>query len=365
MKVLRETSLYILLGLSLVVLSLLQRATGFGNYKETLVYFAVPSVIVGTMFQMYPVLQGREVRFGFMIYPHAVLFLISLGLFLAGLPFEEVYFLSVLVFMAYLFLNSKVWGGQIRLFLLVGSFFYLAGSYMLMAGFGNSFMVLHTFTVGFLITVSMGSMYLLVPMLQVERLYLSEYLWVHLAFHTFFVIDFLISWRGLSWDHIYVSGILVLASVLFLCFVLFRTLSKREGPRKGLDPTVRYLILALFTLVFSLTVGVLSAGLKDLSLIRIHIDTALYGFFVLITVGASLHIIPSINFWMRGGGPDTEKRVIEQSVSDKVMVLLTGSLIGMVVSENLREIFRHFFELTYAFGVLYYMKHTAYLTFRT
>ncbi|MDQ7083360.1 MAG: hypothetical protein Q9N34_10805 [Aquificota bacterium] len=112
-------------------------------------------------------------------------------------------------------------------------------------------------------------MYLLIPMLQVERVAFGRYLWVHLVFHTFFVVDLLISWHTLSWDHIYVSGILVLASVLFLCLVLFMTLSRREGPRRGLDPTVRYMILALFILVFSLTVGILSAGAKDFSLIRV------------------------------------------------------------------------------------------------
>ncbi|MDQ7038582.1 MAG: hypothetical protein Q9N26_05230 [Aquificota bacterium] len=365
MKVLRITSLYILLGLFLVVLSLIQRSAGFGNYTETVVYFAIPSVITGTVFQMYPVLQGIEVRFRPLIYLHAVFFLTSLGFFLAGLPFEAVYFLCVLVFTAYLLLNSRVRGGQIRLFLVVGSLFYLAGSYMLTMGFGNPFLVLHTFTVGFMITVAMGSMYLLIPMLQVERVAFGRYLWVHLVFHTFFVVDLLISWHTLSWDHIYVSGILVLASVLFLCLVLFMTLSRREGPRRGLDPTVRYMILALFILVFSLTVGILSAGAKDFSLIRVHTDTALYGFFVLITVGASLHIIPSINFWIRGGGPDTEKRVIEEKVSDRVMVVLTGSLVGMVISGNLREVFTHTFELIYALGVLYYMKHAADLTFRT
>ncbi|MDQ7083361.1 MAG: hypothetical protein Q9N34_10810 [Aquificota bacterium] len=86
---------------------------------------------------------------------------------------------------------------------------------------------------------------------------------------------------------------------------------------------------------------------------------------MLITVGASLHIIPSINFWIRGGGPDTEKRVIEEKVSNRVMVVLTGSLVGMVISGNLREVFTHTFELIYALGVLYYMKHAADLTFRT
>jgi hypothetical protein len=365
MKVLRITSVYILLGLTLVLISLFQRATGLGSYVDTVVYFAIPSVIVGTMFQMYPVLQGIEVRFRFLSYVHMGLFLTSLGLFLAGLDFERVYFASVLVFLVYLLLNSKIWGGQIRLFLGVGSLFYLIGSYLLATGGGNPFLIKHTFTVGFLITVAMGSMYMLVPMLQVERLALHQYLWIHLAFHTFFVADFLISWSRLNWDHIYVSGLMVVASVAFLCLVLFITLRRREGPLRGLNPTVRYFVLSLFILMFSLTLGTLSAGAKDMALIKVHVDTTLYGFFVLITVGASLHIIPSINFWIRGGGPHTEKRVISEAVSDRVMVVLTGSLIGMVLSEYTREVFRHAFEVLYCLGLLYYLKHAGDLTFRT
>ncbi len=364
MKVLRITSVYILLGISLVLLSLVQRAFGFGNYVDTIVYFAIPSVIVGTMFQMYPVLQGIEVRFRSLAYMHMVIFLISLGLFLSERSFEEVYLASVLIFMAYLFLNSKLWGGQIRLFLGVGSLFYLAGSLMILTG-QNPFLVKHTFTVGFLITVAMGSMYMLVPMLQVERIALGRYLWIHLAFHTFIVVDFLISWSRMNWEHIYISGLQVIGSVLFFCLVLFLTLRRRESPLKGLNVTVRFFILSLFILVFSLVLGTLSAGAKDFALMKVHIDTLLYGFFVLITVGASLHIIPSINFWIRGGGPKTEKRVIREEVADRVMVLLTGSLLGMVLSEYTREFLRHVFEAVYAFGLLYYMKHAGELTFKT
>ena len=367
---LRITPIYIQLSLVILILSLFQKLTGFGDYTATVLYFSIPSVVIGTMFQMYPTLQSAPVRFSPLVYVHFTLFSASFVLYLFGFRFEEIYFLSALAFALFLILNTRKYGGQVQLFFLVGSAFYLFASFLILTEYPNPFLIKHTLAVGFFLTVAFGSLYMLLPMLQLESLAFSEYLWVHLAFHTVFAIDFLISWSRMSFRHIHVSGILILTSALLLSFILYRTLSQRKSPLRGLDPSVKAFLLSLFILVSSLSVGILSAGSQDLGLLNLHTDGLLYGFFPILTLGAAYHIIPFM-FWWKEYAPKmgkvkvpTLKELLSENVLEISLLILIPSLLGLLLSANLKPFVRWFFALTYTAGIGYFLLRSLPLTFK-
>ncbi len=136
------------------------------------------------------------------------------------------------------------------------------------------------------------------------------------------------------------SGLLILSSTLFHCFAVFRTLSGRSGPLRGLDPSVKAFVLSLFILVPSLVVGVLSAGAHDFSLVRAHSDGLLYGFFPILTLGASYHIVPFMLWWRRyatlmdSGKVPTLKELFPERFMERSILILTVSFLGMVASER-------------------------------
>ncbi|RLJ70400.1 hypothetical protein BCF55_0672 [Hydrogenivirga caldilitoris] len=364
------TPLYIILGLLFLLLSLTQRGIGWGDYTATVLYFSVPSVVVGVLFQLYPVLQGIPSKLQALTYLHLLLFLSSFCLYILELSFGVPYFLSSLIYMVYILFNTRRYSGQVQLFFLVGSVFYLLASYFILVGETNQFLVKHTLAVGFLLTVSFGGIYLLLPMLQLERLYFSNNIWLHLSFHTFFTIDFLISWKRFSFQHIYISGLLILATLLFHLFILYKTLSRRESPLKGLDPSIRAFLLSLIMLTTALVVGVLSAGSQDFSILKLHSDVLLYGFFPILTLGASYHIIPFM-LWWKGFAPKlgkekvpTLKELFPEKFLEISLLLISFSLFGMVGSLFLKGIVQIFFSITYALGIMLFLLPSLRLSYK-
>jgi len=367
---LRITPIYIHLGLVILLLSLFQKLLSFGDYSASVLYFSIPSVIIGTLFQMYPTLQSIPIKFSFLVYLHFSFFLISFFLYLFGSRFEEIYFLSALIFALFFLLNTRRYGGQVQLFFLVGSAFYLFASFLILTKYPNPFLIKHLLAVGFFLTIAFGSLYMLLPMLQLENLALSDYLWIHLAFHTVFTIDLLISWSRMSFGHIYVSGMLVLTSVLILAFVLYKTLSQKRSPLKGLDPSVKAFLLSLFILVFSLSVGILSAGSQDFGLLNLHTDGLLYGFFPILTLGAAYHIIPFMLWWkeyapkMGKGKVPTLKELLPERVLEISLLILIPSLLGLILSSYLKPFVLWFFALAYTAGIGYFLFQSFPLTLK-
>ncbi len=367
---LKLTPIYILLSFFFIIVSLIQKLIGYGDYTATALYFSIPAVIVGVLFQMYPTIQNVSFRFEKITYLHLLLFLISFFLYITGRSYGIFYFLSSLLFFISLLINTKRYSGQIQLFFITGSIFYIFASYLILIGESNVFLIKHTIAVGFLMTIAFGSIYMLLPMLQLEKLAFSDYLWLHLSFHTFFTVDLLISWNRFNFQHIYISGILVLSSALLHCFIIFRTLSGGRSPLKGLDPSVKAFVLSLFLLIFSLVVGVLSAGSENFSLLKVHSEGLIYGFFTILTVGASYHIIPFMLWWRRYAplmGKEkipTLKELFPQEFIERTVLLLTLSLVGMVSTPFLKTFVQWFFVILYVAALLYFIGYSSLLTLR-
>lgn len=352
--------LYIALSLIFLILSVLQKTLNFSNYTATVLYFSIPTVIVGVLFQMYPTVQGTSVRFEKLTYLHLILILISFPLYLFNLNYTHLYFLSSLVFLLYLIFNTKKYAGITQLYFVVGTLFYVIASTLILLKHKNTLFIKHTIAVGFLLTVVYGSLYIFLPMLQLEQLAYSGLQKFHLIFHTLSTIVLLIGWHGLNFFVVYIGGLLNMVSFFILVFILYKTLSQKKSPLRGLDPSVKAFILSVFLLGFSLTIGTLSAGKENFSLIKLHFEGLLYGFFPIVTLGAAYHIIPFMLWWKKYAPKmgrekvPTLKELLPEETINKSLFLLVPSLTGMIVFDPIPWL-SSTFALIYAYSIFYFL----------
>ncbi len=292
----RLTPLYVLLCLFLIDLSLILKLFNM-PYRDLLLFIAFPSLIMGTLFQMYPTLQGMSIRGNWLTYLHLLLTFINLILFLwkfqiFWLPFMS---LSLLSFF-FLALNTKnLKDPLILFFLLGGAYFALSSLFMFMKL--SPTLIKHTITAGFFMNVIIGAYYVFVPMLQIEEIKHRRLVWWNLILYNLSLPLFLYSWHRQNLVLLAHSGLLLLLSCFLLAFVLYVSLIQRKSPLKGLDISVQYLLLGLFMVIFFMAVGIASAGSGNYGFLSWHWDGMLYGFLTFITVGASYHIVPFLLWW--------------------------------------------------------------------
>lgn len=366
---LESTALYIFLCFLLILLSLMQKLFG-GNYTDTLVFLAFPGLIFGVLFQILPTFQGYPFRGKPLIYIHLLLWLINMTyFFLKGLLQPHLYFLFSLFSIFLVLTNLRKPSDPIVLLFLFGAFFFVLASLLNLLG-KTPFLVKHVITVGFFMSVVVGSYYILVPMLQIENINGKAFIWINLVLQGLSAIFSFLSWHLSNFRFIAYSGLLLLLSLGVLSYYLYKTLSQRQSPLKGLDISVQFLILGLFLCWFSLLFGVLMAGNENFMLLKAHADGMLYGFLSLITVGASYHIVPFLLWWklyapkMGREKVPTLKGVLEERVARGFLIafpfLLTGLLVGDLIDPFMEKIFSLLLFLLFG----YYTLRLSSLTFK-
>lgn len=364
-----STLVSIVSGLFLLAFSAFQWTFGLGDYVRTAILFAVPLVVCGALFQIYPTVQKATPRFSPLTWIYFSVMLLSFGAYASGFRYKELLLGASVVFALFILLNTRKVPSGTEVFFLVGSAFYVISAFMNFRGM-NPFLIFHTTAVGFLLTVVFGALYILVPMLQLRQLAFAKHLWMHLTFHTLVTVDFLMAWRLMSFEHIYVSGMFILASALIACFVIFKTLSAEGGAVKGLDPSVQAFVLALFVLIFSLTVGVMSAGRKSFDLVSLHANGLIFGFFFFLVAGAVYHIVPLLVWWklyatkIGSEKVPSLKELFDKRILENTLLVTLVGLLGGVLSEASKPFLHWAFGLIYTGGLLYFVFHSAKLTLR-
>jgi len=364
----RLTSIYIFLSLILIDLSLLFKLLGKA-YTELLIFIAFPLLIMGTLFQIYPTLQGIAIRWEWLTYIHLALFLTNLfSFFVKPASSPYFYFLFALLSLSFLLINTKsLRDPSVVFFLLGGVYFALSGFFMLMDL--NLLMIKHTLTAGFFLNVILGAYYVFVPMLQVEELKHPKARWISLILHNLSIPPFLYGWHVGNMKLVAYSGLFVLLSFFLLAFVVYQSLLQKKSPLKGLDPSVRYLILGLFMAVFFLSIGISTAGSGNYGFIGWHRDGMLYGFLLFITIGASYHIVPFL-YWWRVYAPKIGKEKIptlKELINPEVLkfYLFAGlpSFVLALLNENFNPTLSSIFYALFLLVNIYYSLRTLPLAF--
>ncbi len=337
------TPWYILISLLFIPLSILLKILGKA-YTDFLIYFVYPFLISGTLFQIYPTIQGQRLKLEKLTYLHFFLFLlICLTFLFTGKIYYVSYFFVNLLFLLIILVNTKRIDDLNTLFLFVGSL-YLSFASFLLVFLGNSLFVKHLINVGFILNVVFGAYYIFVPMLQIEELNPKKVSWLSFFTLNLSIPLFGVSWFAMNFEAIALSGALILISVLLLSFVVYKTLSQRKSPMKGLDISVQLLILGLCFLVGATLIGIYMAGRESFSLLTLHSDAMLYGFLVLITLGATYHIIPFLVWWERfapkmgKGKIPTLKEILPPRVLENTAIVYTGALL-LYLSGVFKEVF--------------------------
>ncbi len=346
---LKETSLYILLTFLLIIFSLLQKAKGESPYVDNLIFLAFPGLIAGTLFQMYPTIQGYPFRGMFFIYINLVFWILSIIHFLIYKRIDA--HINLLFCISYFFIvliNTRRIKEPSILFFLMGSFFYFLASFLNLKNY-NPLFIKHLITVGFFMSVVIGSYYIFVPMLQIESLERKEIPWINFLVQLTSSLFLSLSWYFSNYKFVSYFGLLLLLSFGILSYGVYHMLSQRKSPLKGIDISVQYLILGLFVCWFSLLVGVITAISGNYSFLRIHIDGMLYGFLTLITVGATYHIVPFLLWWkvyapkMGKEKIPTLKEILDIKTAKLLLYsfppLITGLFFGSVASPLLERLF--------------------------
>ena len=350
------TPFYILTSLIFIGFSLLLKILG-KSYVDFLIFFAYPLLISGTLFQIYPTIQGKRLKFENLTYLHFILFTLLALIFLFTEKFFPLSYLFVNLLFAFIILvNTEKFEDLNVLFLFVGSL-YLPFASVLLIFLDNSLFIKHIINTGFILNVVFGAYYIFVPMLQIEELNPKIGAWLSFFTLNLSVPLFGISWYAMNFKAVALSGSLILISVLFLSFSIYKTLSQRKSPLKGLDISVKLLVLGLIFLIGATIVGVRSAELENFSFLNLHSDLMLYGFLVSITFGATYHIIPFLVWWERYAprmGKEkipTLKEMLPPDILENVTVIYVGSLLIYLsgVFENLALLVMAFSIFTYTF----------------
>ncbi|WP_340694585.1 hypothetical protein [Hydrogenobacter thermophilus] len=292
----RLTPLYILLSLILITLSpFLELAKK--PYIDLLLFIAFPSLIKGSLFQLYPTLQGKPIRGGRLIYFHFLLNILNAFYFLLNYEINQLlYTADNLLFLLLILLNTHRLSDPSVVFLFVGSL-YTPLVCLLMWFEQNPLLIKHAITSGFFLNVITGSYYVFVPMLQIEELWRPKLRWLNLLLLNLSSLFVLYCFYLKNYTLIAYGGSGVLISMLLLFLIIYKTLSQRRSPLKGLDISVKFLLLGLFFFTFFLSVGISSAGSQNFGFISWHKEGMLYGFLTFITVGATYHIVPFMLWW--------------------------------------------------------------------
>ena len=206
---LESTALYIFICFLLILLSLLQKFFG-KNYTDTLVLLAFPGLIFGVLFQMLPTFQGHLFRGKPLIYIHLLLWLINIVYFLLSGNLQPHFYLSFSFLSLFLILtNLRRYHDPIVLFFLLGTFFFVLASLLNLLG-KNPLLVKHVITVGFFMSVVIGSYYIFVPMLQIESIKEKALIWINFALQGLSSVFSLLSWYLFDFRFIAYSGLLLL-----------------------------------------------------------------------------------------------------------------------------------------------------------
>ncbi|MFN4013663.1 MAG: hypothetical protein ACK4KZ_07425, partial [Aquificaceae bacterium] len=257
----------------------------------------------------------------------------------------------------------------IVLFFLLGTLFFALASLLNLLG-KNPLLVKHVITVGFFMSVIIGSYYIFVPMLQIENIKEKTLIWINLILQGLSGAFSFLSWHLFDFRLVAYSGLFLLLSLGVLSYSLYQALSQRQSPLKGLDISVQFLILGLFLCWFSLLLGVFMAGGKNFLLLKAHADGMLYGFLSLITVGASYHIAPFLLWWklyapkMGRERVPTLKEILEEKIVRRFLIAFPFLLTGLLVGDLMEPLLERAFSLLFLLLFGYYTFKLSGLTFK-
>lgn len=355
----RLTPLYIVLSLFLVALSVPLKLLG-KSHTDLLIFLVFPVLIKGTLFQLYPTLQGIPLKGSAIPYLHFLLVLLNLLYWLFRNSVEPVlYTLENLLFLLFIFLNTRRLSDTSVAFLFVGSLYILPASMLVYVG-SEALLTKHVLTLGFFLNVIICSYYIFVPMLQLEELWAPKLRWLNLLLHNFSSALVLYGFYMRNYSLVAYGGFGVLVSLFLLSLILHKTLSQRKSPLKGLDPSVKLLLLGLFLLIAFLSLGVASAGTQNFGFINFHREGMLYGFLTFITVGASYHILPFMLWWrlyaprMGREKIPTLKELLKPEVIEAFLMVALPSLLFYLLLELFNTALANIFLTALSLSILYY-----------
>ncbi|MBI4321514.1 MAG: hypothetical protein HY675_23725 [Chloroflexi bacterium] len=271
--------------------------------------------IMGSYYQFFPTLQGRELRWEHLTIPQFLMMNVGvLGLMAASVAGNgtalaigsAIYTAGALLFAVIIVLANL----DVTKIVLTLRFFLASLSYFVVAvlllfanglGLGPAWAVrpvaLHLLAFGWAVVAIMGAEYSLVPMLQLKDLRHPR-----LADAQFYVVN--VGFVGLAVSLAIANplltaifGLVTLAGILLFVYVIIASL--RHGPSRlpHLDTSVKYFLVGIAYLVVTALVGTAMGAFGWAGLGSIHLHLGLIGLVTMTIVGAMYHIVPFVVWW--------------------------------------------------------------------
>ncbi len=247
------------------------------NYNPFIFGF-VFDALIGGLYQIVP--NSFQKRLIAKDFSYFILFLktvLTFSFIAKNIILEKV-LLSIIgfLFSAHIITSFKKLITFVQKFFAAGIFYLFLFSIFEIGSFNynvNEFFLLHTFLLGFMLNILMGTQLAIFPLLYMET---PNYKFSKITFfaHQISVPLLLIGFYKLQFSYI----------------LLFES---KKIP-KGVPFTLKYFIVGLVFLVFGASIGSFVAAKEDLSFLFIHRDFMIFGFLAITIFGAMIHFVSRI-----------------------------------------------------------------------
>lgn len=183
----------------------------------------------------------------------------------------------------------------VQKFFLVGIFYLFLFSIFEIISFNynlNEFFLLHTFLLGFMLNILMGTQLAIFPLLYMET---PNYKLTKISFfaHQISVPLLLIGFYKLNFSYISKLSIFEIASIGIFIYTIYLLFESKKVPKR-VPFTLQYFIVGLVFLVFGVSAGSFVAAKENLNFLFIHRDFMIFGFLAITIFGAMMHFASRI-----------------------------------------------------------------------
>lgn len=324
----------------------------FYSTVYTSIFGFILSIVFAGLYQIIPNSQGIKLKhenltfFNFFLFSLSFIFFIFKNITLASI----VVFLSISIFLIHVLTVVKNIKPITVRFISIALFYTFISTFLFtLSNFYNIPLkiVIHTFTVGVLLNLTLGVQMAWIPMLTMKVLNLKL---AEKVFYTFQVSIVLFFTSLLLENTLFyiISTTSLILNIFSYFYLLYRCIFKDLKLLK-LQDIIKFFMLGWILFIGGFLVGLHMIFSKDIKFVWIHLDFMVFGFAFLTILGGTLHLIPRIVWNMKymekvkkGKNVPQVNQLINQNLLKIFLPVLTVLLFSLIVVD-----FLHFPNLSF------------------
>lgn len=314
----------------------------FYSTVYTSIFGFILSIVFAGLYQIVPNSQGIKLKyenltfFNFFLFSFSFVFFIFKNITLASV----VIFLSTSIFLTHILTVVKNLKPITIRFISIALFYIFISTFLFMISNFYSIplkIVIHTFTVGVLLNLTLGVQMAWIPMLTMKVLNLKLAEKVFYMFQISIVLFFISFILENKLFYIISTSSFILS--IFTYFYLLYSCIFKDLKFLKLQDIVKFFMLGWFLFIGGFLVGLHMIFSRDIKFVWIHLDFMVFGFAFLTILGGTLHLMPRIIWNMK--------------YMEKVKKGKNVPQINQLINQNLLKIFLPVFILLF-FNLIFF-----------